>query len=856
MISIDFLNKWPDLEKIKFKDIESARVAEIILDSANDEMNIDNDSLSEILSKFSEYYELSSESKITRKQLKMINDVISQLEGIITSTISYDRSPKTIRPTVISPNSDEAQFRAAIKTIANETPKILKSKALIDSDELYVRLLIEVGVTTGLPLNRAESFIQELLKSPFECSILVPSGEPTRADKCLPVTASNTARFICVCLHARNYEPPNHHKLAKHTISSLLTASTKVRITQKIKLKTFYPAAASLFCIFGTEAIIYSRLSGLSLPIAPTWADMNGSIVGLPSEEIYTRERNKRTFGPAEKTLQQIENEKSVDRLYDENLDDDEKEKRFLAWQELAYYFLGHIRYWIKKQTQIKNKGFEIEFAENLYKLNSTETLDKLAKVISKKTECNEDYIKYLTYATADKMQETLQLIRPITFPPVREFLPMSNQIPRKICAISLMFAFAYNELVIKKNKTNTILSKLSSIFSQSLFDYEPASNIENWDEEDASLFIHEVLLNPEFAPSTNQNRLSQFSTLLSFSRKMLDIWSDVYFPISSNGQITTTNRNQILGQQEFDLFINAFEHHPDIQSDITVSTVIFKILFYAGLRPGELARLTLGDISAHSVEEILIRVRRFKTPASRRIIPLHLLAPPEVCLEIFDYISERLSLFRKLKSTRAFGEGRKPSAAREDLLNIAEVSDEQTKFLRTFPLFSNADKATRIAREEMKLILGEGADLYLLRHSYATHMFLRWYAMRYPDVINELRDRTEWFYSNEAMTLQRHIYRHGNLVNHSKETDMVHLMKSMGHRFVDTFFAVYCHSYFVAYNHAQEKYMVQRGWENLPVSVGFIQANFPKMKSRTSVAQFQTKTLAGVLDFFSTRLG
>jgi integrase len=204
------------------------------------------------------------------------------------------------------------------------------------------------------------------------------------------------------------------------------------------------------------------------------------------------------------------------------------------------------------------------------------------------------------------------------------------------------------------------------------------------------------------------------------------------------------------------------------------VSTIIFETLFYAGLRPGELARLTLGDISAHSEEEILIRVRRFKTPASRRTIPLHLLAPPEVCLEIFEYISQRLNLFSKLKMIRAFGKDRKPSEARKRLLANAEVNDEQAQFLRTFPLFSNAEKLTRIAREEMKLVLGDGADLYLLRHSYATHMFLRWYAMRYPDVINELRDRNEWFYSNEAMALQRHIYRHGSVVNHSKETDMV----------------------------------------------------------------------------------
>tara|TARA_R110001632_G_scaffold160827_2_gene279198 strand:+ start:7204 stop:7428 length:225 start_codon:yes stop_codon:yes gene_type:complete len=74
-----------------------------------------------------------------------------------------------------------------------------------------------------------------------------------------------------------------------------------------------------------------------------------------------------------------------------------------------------------------------------------------------------------------------------------------------------------------------------------------------------------------------------------------------------------------------------------------------------------------------------------------------------------------------------------------------------------------------------------------------------------------------------------------------------------MGHRFVDTFFAVYCHSYFVVYNHAQKKYMAQHGWENLPVSTAFIQANIPKMKSRTTISQIKEKNLVGVLKFFQS---
>ncbi|GAA0228757.1 hypothetical protein [Marinomonas primoryensis] len=47
---------------------------------------------------------------------------------------------------------------------------------------------------------------------------------------------------------------------------------------------------------------------------------------------------------------------------------------------------------------------------------------------------------------------------------------------------------------------------------------------------------------------------------------------------------------------------------------------------------------------------------------------------------------------------------------------------------------------------------------------------------------------------------------------------------------------------------------MAQRGWENLPVSTGFIQANIPKMKSRTTISQIKEKNLVGVLKFFQSK--
>ena len=822
MISIDLINRWPKLETIKFSDKDTSNLAELVLEAVGNSKSISNSTLSLIRENLANHYGLTDEHLLTRNHLRAINDVISELQAIIPSVVFFDMVEKTVRPTVISPDPEQSFFRKTIKEIVSNTPKNLKSTNYIESKDLYILLLVDVAVTTGLSLKRAELFIKALLRSPFEKVILILSGESGRPDKCLPIIPSNMTRFLCVCLRNRKYTPHKIQKYEQH-IKSVIKSNTGTEKTpQKIKMKIFYSAATNFFTINGAEAILYSRLSGRTLPVSPPWADRHNSIVGEPSTDISCRNRSKKALVTSEEkavTIDDIEHHSNDSS--DESLDDDEMHRRFLAWQEVAYFYLGYLRYWIKSQT-LNGKSHQIEIAVQLTKLTLSHA-DSLSKKIAGRTKCDQSYIEKMIYSIHDKAQKSLHAIRPKDLPtPKGAYLDIGGR-DRAFCAITFMFPFAYYELVVKKNKLSTVLSKLTSLFSKSLFDYEPSINIENWDEEDSNLFIHEILINSDLADNTNHSRLSQFSTLLNFNRSKLELWKEVYFPVSQNGELTTTNRHQILGQQEFNLFIDEFKRHPDVQSNLTVSTVIFKILFYAGLRPGELARLTLGDISAYNEQEILIRIRRFKTPASRRAIPLHLLASQEDCSEIFEYISQRIELFRELKMTRAFGEDRSPSKERQKLLAVAEVNDEQAQFLRKFPLFSNAEKVTRIAREEMKLVLGEGADLYLLRHSYATHMFLRWYAMRYPDVINELRDRNEWFYSNEAIALQRQIYRHSKFVNLSKETDMVHLMKSMGHRFVDTYFAVYCHSYFVAYNHAQKKIMTQRGYENLPVSTAFI---------------------------------
>ena len=110
-------------------------------------------------------------------------------------------------------------------------------------------------------------------------------------------------------------------------------------------------------------------------------------------------------------------------------------------------------------------------------------------------------------------------------------------------------------------------------------------------------------------------------------------LFENLDIPINPNAQITTTKRNHPLGAKEFDYFIS------DIQ-DITLR-VIYYLAFYAGLRSGEIAALTLGDLVCENNHEVWVYIKEGKTPSARRAIPLHLLAAPNITQEIINYYTE-----------------------------------------------------------------------------------------------------------------------------------------------------------------------------------------------------------------------
>jgi hypothetical protein len=138
---------------------------------------------------------------------------------------------------------------------------------------------------------------------------------------------------------------------------------------------------------------------------------------------------------------------------------------------------------------------------------------DSLSKRITNKTKYNRFYIEGLIYSIHDKALASLHAVRPKELPLVSGAYALGGQ-DRAFCALTFMFPFVYYELVVRKNKLSTVLSKLTNLFSKSLFDYEPAINVEDWDEEDSNLFIHEILINPDLAENTNHSKLSQFSIL------------------------------------------------------------------------------------------------------------------------------------------------------------------------------------------------------------------------------------------------------------------------------------------------------------------------------------------------------
>ncbi len=317
----------------------------------------------------------------------------------------------------------------------------------------------------------------------------------------------------------------------------------------------------------------------------------------------------------------------------------------------------------------------------------------------------------------------------------------------------------------------------LGRIFLKGFFSHPFASNLTLWAPEDFDELIHQRLDQAdklrELTPVTKQNILKTFYAVTRYASKhrYCEPLSTVYKMGEWAGG---SGRPNIVGLIEFDRFIDyRMEHGTRFNQQLSVAAILN---CYAMLRSSECVGLTLKDVYCDG-NEVIVWIQGGKSKAARRTIYLHLLAPPEIVGYVRQVVQARRSEFQNpdLSSTFLFG---------------PEESPRQYKPCRF------TERLIRILNNEF----GDVFDAHCLRHSGASWLLLRWYAARYPEFFTDYPESNHYLFSQagrESMARYCTLGRHSRIPD-EEPSDIIRLIKLIGHATTDTFFISYIHSFHV----------------------------------------------------------
>lgn len=400
-----------------------------------------------------------------------------------------------------------------------------------------------------------------------------------------------------------------------------------------------------------------------------------------------------------------------------------------------------------------------------------------------------EDYVKAVTNnafkLTLDRAYERALLSASKI--EIADIEQTKSYLEKSFTGLHLAIDRIHDHLIVKKNTLDTCLAEMSSLFQYGLLRHPASSNLKNWDEEDFEILIHDYLLDRQDRKSLNEetkrNILVSFKSLINYSKKTFSLFPNIELALDTDGFNLRTRRNQVFGPLEFE------------QLDLNDNPVSL-LAFYAGLRSGEIANLTLDDVVT-SPSEVVIYIKKGKTPSAKRSIHLHLIAPKKIVESIRSYVDLRQIDYRLY--VRDAKKKKEEILLRKQVYLLSNNKDCRTNTAKT---------VVRDALVNLQAQAGSEADLHLLRHSFASHLFLRWYSCRHPDFITELIDEPHWFFKPEGLANLRIFF--GEKPNipipDSNITAFTHIIKLFGHKTTHTLFQVYIHSFDAVIQHALKK--------------------------------------------------
>lgn len=760
------------------------------------------------------------QTDLSVEDLKEINQVLSFLQDRHWYCRFLNIPQKQERPSTFPKNETELTAYHTLQILRKQAWAGITQTDLNDSKEQFHTFLItsaalEIACSTGLNLPQlidALARLNSLNKAPCNLTVKVHPKANEKAVVALPV--SSKALILLNAFYHAKFKAQDTHTPAFPDTRKDLLGLIKSAIKQDHELPVLtdgsHPkpidiiqAAQYSLGFNGLEPIIQSRLGDDILPVSPPkTSDGFQFLCGNNSQKWPTiLNRGEKHMAPASLD----EHNTAVYELAP-SLDSEKIEQ--YCWNEVCRiemrHTLGTLRLLLRDQTGKYHNGV-------------LDPDDVLASLTGLKDRCIEQFRAFaLEEVHKDQIDELKDII---------------SHLKSAFTNIDLAMRWAEYRLIDQGVMLDTFSKDLSNLFNQGFFQYSASFDLSHWDEEDAEILVSDYLLNRELKENTINKIIGTMASLCRFSREHLNLFTKIQFPLESEKSgLVLTRRNNIFGLQELDLITSEMLRDENDEKQLSC---ILDLAFYAGLRSGEVANLTLNSIVAND-NEVTIYLPRFKTPSAYRSIPLHLLAPPEVCRRVQSVLEYRRIQYRKHNKKSATKVGLKQCYLFTKDGKVNECSSPEM---------------IGAARNILKIKSGEGADLHLLRHSFASHIFLRWYCSRYHNLIPQLLEKNHWSFSDDGIGNLRFFLGESpdQAIPPTNVTSIIHLLKLMGHKTTTTFFRVYVHSFEVIADHAIQRCDHEEGKAIL--SGKAIAALVPKFGSRTSQSKLKDRSLKGIAD-------
>lgn len=389
----------------------------------------------------------------------------------------------------------------------------------------------------------------------------------------------------------------------------------------------------------------------------------------------------------------------------------------------------------------------------------------------------------------------------------------------------AVALAIEYARLRFVDNPTITagsLRDYLDRAVISGLLDSEHSYSLADWDPDDFVENLEDRLSSPRLSRRSKQIILDAYQPLLKFLSAELKLP-----PISISGAkqefVGGSGQWRLISPHAIDKLIDSLYY--DSRRALRQAAIVIALGYYCGLRGAEIKRLTLADVVFNDrLPDVDIELLRGKSRNARRRISLSKMAPDHTVELIRDAWSNRRSEFPKIRKLSGIA-----------LLGAENDTDGY-----------QYGSLTRLTREVLKRAFGESANVHLLRHCFCSNLFLRWYALRNPDVLMKLRDRSHPLFQ-PLLQERLNAYFNCNPLGDGdvRPYDLVSLIKITGHASPETLFQYYIHSFSLVQAHAMSK--IDSPMKNKRLDDRVIARLVPRMKSSASRARLKSRTIDGI---------